>query len=118
MFGLLRDKSCVVACVGVCKLNFGIHTFHIRSRIHISVASFWLEMDPETRGWLHRLFTAWRASPSCEWISFFAIAIPRPTAALPDTDDYPNDEPASPDTDDDPHDEPSPAVWPDTDDGF
>ena len=75
-------------------------------------------MDPETRGWLRRLFTAWSFSATCEWIAFVPIAIPMPAAPLPDTDDGPDDEPALPNTDDWPHDGPPPEVWPDTDDGF
>ena len=78
-------------------------------------------MDPETREWLQRLFTAWNflSCPFVEAIALISILVPqRPAvpAAMPAAE--PAAMPAADDSADEGPEELDHAVWPDTDDGF
>ena len=61
------------------KQNKNIYTY-----IYICMYRFWLVMDPDTREWLKRLFTAWSflKNPIVEAIAFVSILVPQ-RAALP-----------------------------------
>ena len=54
----------------------------------------WLEMDPNTREWVQRVFMAWRIlkNSSVVAIAFCSIILAKQQAALPAANDLANDE--------------------------